>query len=244
MLKKVFMAAIIVTVLFPWQLYKSDEIKSKEKIIANSPDSLKEFLLKTATGLKNHVEAFPFPKKGEFETTGEYNIRLADWKAKGGLENSILYKATGLFPVKLGEYNADKERFYNTELAIFLSSAFFEEPIDPQWKKITFDIERTHRFSPLVYRVNIIPVSLIEEIIVSHWSSYCLYVVPGFWCPREKARILRGKNLRCDIVFSLDYAPAPDSDWNYRHELYLKLHNIKFYSLETGDILLQASVKK
>ena len=202
---------------------ESDEIKLEEKIIANSPGSFDGFLYETVRKLKNHIETSPYPKKGEFETTEEYSIRIADWNARGGIGNSILFKATSLFPVKLGKYYADSERFGWIEIRFG-----YYKLIEEQGVYLGFGG---------IYR-KITSRSIYGK---SYWTNPA-YDAPVVY-PREKARLLREDNLRCDIVFSLNFASTPD-DYDYRYSLSVTLHNIKFYSPETGDIIFQASSKK
>lgn len=232
MLKKVFVPTIIIAILFPWQLSLS-EIRPKEKIIATSPDSFGEFLLKATKGLKSYFEKYSYPKKGEFETSDEYYNRCEGWKLMAEIGNSVSYKATGLFPVQLVEYNADFEEFSSIELKVTLS----KEP----------EVETIYR-------------SQIPGVIASDWgkSSSFYFESPSIRCKREKARMLREKSdtLRCDIVFILDYSPASEIplEWKHRlnwnlidHWLIFYLRSIKFYSLETGEVLFQApstSIKK
>lgn len=218
-----FLTATSRMVLSSCQSSKSDEIKSEEKIIADSPASLKEFLLKTVKKLKNHVEASPFPKKGEFETTKEYNIRFKRWNARGGIGNSILYKATGLFPVNLGKYYADWEKYEWIEINLGHYNEIEKQGVNFHLLGIRNKINSRSTFGQS-YWVNPLDASV----------NY----------PREKARLLRKDNLRCDIVFSLNFQTVPGSVRYKKHTLSLSLHNIKFYSPETGDIIFQASRKK
>jgi len=227
MLKKVFIGASIVIVLFSCKnesISKNESIREKKpgvKIIANSPALLEEFLLKTAISLKNHIKEYQ--DKGEFETAEEYYKRHTDWEAKMGIGDSIQYKATGLFPVEFGEYDADRELFSR----VYLKGSLPDDSAVESWR------------DPEVAIMYESQITGVQAIIV--WNVRC---------PREKARLLRTRNdnIRCDIVFTLDYTLGVPSkgylhlNWNYYKDwMIFWLHYIKFYSLETGDILFEAS---
>lgn len=232
MLKKVFLATIIIAILFPWQL-SSSEIRPQEQIIANSPDSLAGFLVKAGADIKNYVKRFPFPEKGRFETTAEYAERLQRWQLSSGISSGIIgpfYKATGLFPVKLGEYNADRETF----------GGFYVEMPCPEIEKVSVSLGGIYQ----EIGTRIMGKDACGFIMGYSFSSY---LGGSFRYPREKTRILREKNLRCDIVFSLQCTKAVICGWDPNIifcTLALELHSIKVYSPETGDVLFQTSVEK
>lgn len=241
MFKKAFLIVIIVTALFSSQLSWSEGVKSEEKIIANSPDSLKEFLLKTINGFIDYDSAFPYPQnKGESETTQEFNLRIADWKAKAGVDTFILYKATGLFPVLLGVYNSDKQEFYEMELRLAYLRALDEQSVSILNRGGLFDEKDTR---PFAHRGSLgTPRKLYGG---GDQKTSTSFKVQWINCPIGTARALQNQseNLRCDIVFSLDYVRA-DASQTHRHLVWFAVQEIKFYLPEIGEIIFQASVEK
>ena len=230
MMKQAFMAAIIVTTMFgcknePTAVNEQhaavNKPKPEEKTLPPGPEALEQFIKNAAIGVKQLVVVFP--PKGKYETSAEYNKRVVELKKETGAEDSILYKATGLFPVRLGQYNADTEEFRSISLHCHL-------PQDSQqklWRK--------------------------PEVAISYGSR-----IPGtrafaafnIKCPRDMARIFGEKQgtLRCDVVFTLNYTKgAPGGvpvhmNWNlFEDYLTVWVQKLKFYSLETGEILFQAS---
>ena len=229
-MKKIFVLFASVAIFFSCQnesqeqsrknQAKPKEIKLNELKIADSPDSLNEFLIKIGEGIKNHGKTYPFPKKGEFETTDEYGARVEKWKLLCDIDKSKLYKATGLFPVKLREYDADKEAFRGINVIIRNAS-----------------IEKVRvGFWGIYHKVE----GPIDDVLATGYGTYMWNPV---YYPREKARNLREDSLRCDIVFNLDcdYTPGP---WPYLYNLYIKLYSMKIYSEETGDIVFRAFAKE
>jgi TonB family protein len=199
----------------------------KGTLILNSRAALEEFLLKTFTKFKAYAETSPLPKKGEFETTKEYEARISNWRTSGGIY-SELYKVTNLFPVKLGEYYADSELFSEASIDF----AHFPElgnRLAEQFREAT----------------EIDPFSEIEAGYFPYGAAGP-YILRGFSCPREKARKFRAEadKLRYDILFKLSYTPGyrPGSGIKYNFAFYL--YGIKFYLPETGEILLETSHKK
>ena len=236
MVKKAFLIVIIVTGLCFSQLSQSQEIKPEEKIIANSPDELREFFLKTATNFFNRVGirqprrylywkeySKSLPRKGEFETSSEFEKRITDWKAEKGIDINALCKATNLFPLIPGEYRADEGKFLGITLQFNPTSIGFDEI----YAGIGFGAVGHGRGTA------------IEPSLVFKPHGIFFRYVP---CEREKAIKYRQNNesLRCDIVFYLDYWPDIFTYGGvFYHRFEAMILNIKIYSLDTGDTIIQ-----